>query len=106
MKRGSTYPITVTLEGVDLTGADWIILSVKPAHGAAFEFSREQMSVTADEAGTVIAFQLSQEQSLALRGGGAEIDCNWSMDGQRAGSNPTSFVVGKTLLERAVYVNG
>ena len=39
MKRGSTTPITLTIEGIDLTGAEWLIVSIKRSSQGTLERS-------------------------------------------------------------------
>lgn len=106
MKRGTTYPITITVPGRDLTQAAWIIVTIKPPYTPQIEFSREEMSISSDGTDSVIALQLSQLQSLSLTGGGAQLDVNWEMDGIREGCIPSDFIVSKTLLTRVVTGNG
>lgn len=106
MKRGTTYPITITVPGRDLRQAAWIIVTFKPPYVPAFEFSRDELSLSSDGTDTVIALQLSQQQSLSLTGGGAKLDVNWELDGMREGTILSDFIVSATLLERAVTGNG
>ena len=102
MKRGTTYPIMLELHGVDLTGAEWVIVSLKPNGLPVIEFTREKMSLSGDEEGTVIVVRLSEEQSVALDAQTVIVDCNWMMDGERGGAVLTSFNIGATLLTRVV----
>lgn len=64
MKRGSTTPITITVDGIDLTGAEWLIVSVKRAVRPTLELSGDRLSVSYSEGATTIAFQLTQAGSL------------------------------------------
>lgn len=106
MKRGSTPPITITIPNVDVTGADWIIVSIsRRGYKAAIELTGDRLTVTCDDSGTspvsVIALQLTQEESLML-GAAATVDVNWLKDGQREGIIPTGVSLINTLLNREV----
>ena len=101
-KRGSTSPITITIPGVDLTSAEWLIVSIQKAGRAtALELNADRLSVTYSQSATLIAFELSQAESLSLEGN-VEIDVNWMLDGNRDGIIPMSVVFTKTLLNRVV----
>ena len=101
-KRGSTSPITITIPGIDLTGAEWIIVSIrKTGRATALELDLDRLSVTYSEGASVIAFELTQAESLSLRGS-AEIDVNWMLDGNRDGIIPLSVSLIDTLLDREV----
>ena len=102
MKRGTTYPITLTIMGVDLTDADWVIVSIKPKGMNVYEFDREHMSLSSDGTDTVIVVQMTQEQSVPMATIECAIDCNWMLDGVRGGANPVSVPVSPTLLTRVV----
>lgn len=104
-KRGTTYPWTVTLEGVDLTDADWVILSIKPAGLSVIEFDREHMSLSSDGTDTVIVVQMSEAQAVSLKTQNLVVDCNWMLDGIRGGAIPASLRVSITLLTRVVTGN-
>lgn len=101
MKQGTTYPITLTIPGIDLTGADWVIVSLKNPDGTIFELTGEELGIAYGDGATTIAFALTQEQSLTLTTT-VQVDCNWFMDGVRGGALPTSFRVINTLLRRVV----
>lgn len=101
MKRGSTTPITITIDGIDLTGAEWLIVSVKRAARPNLELSGDRLSVSYSEGATVIAFQLTQAESLAS-GGSIGLDVNWMIDGVREGCVPQGFTLTDTYLNREV----
>ena len=46
MKRGSTTPITLTIEGIDLTGAEWLIVSIKRSSQGTLELTGDRLTVT------------------------------------------------------------
>ena len=102
MKRGTTYPITLTLKGIDISEAGWVIVSLKPGDKPVMEFDRDQMSLASDGTDTTIVIHLTQEQSLSLPTMSVVVDVNWMLDGIRGGCRPASFLIDKTLLGRVV----
>lgn len=110
VKRGTTYPIILKIPGVDLTDAQWLIVTLKPqalsnlpTGSKMIELNREDLSVDYQEETSIIAFELTQEQSLSLDSKTAEIDVNWMKNNIRGGVIPIEITIGKTLLTREVY---
>lgn len=101
MKRGSTYPIVLSFEGIDLTAAEWLIVSVQPKGGELMEFDLTALDVACEDDVTTVTVRLSQAQSLACRLS-AKIDVNWQLDGQRGGAVPETVSFIDTLLGRVV----
>lgn len=102
MKRGSTTPITITIDGIDLTGAEWLIISVKRAGSRSLlELSGDRLSVAYADGATTIAFQLTQAESLAS-GSSIGLDVNWMLDGVREGCVPQGVSLTDTYLNREV----
>ena len=101
MKRGSTTPITITIDGIDLTGAEWLIVSLKRWNKPGLELSGDRLTVTYSDGASVIAFALTQAESLA-NGENVGIDVNWMIDGVREGVVPESFNLTATYLNREV----
>lgn len=101
MKRGSTTPITITVEGIDLTGAEWLIVSVRRAGKPTLELSGDRLSTSYAEGATTIAFQLTQAESLAS-GSSIGLDVNWMIDGVREGCVPQGVSLTDTYLNREV----
>ena len=104
MKQGTTYPIIISVPGIDLSGADWVIVSIKARMKPAIEFERDEMLVVYADDVTTVTVHLSQAQSLALSEGSVTVDLNWEMDGIRGGCIPESIVMTGTLLKREVGV--
>lgn len=102
MKLGTTYPIIISVPGIDLSGADWIIVSIKPRMKPAIEFSRDEMLVVYADGVTTLTLRLTQAQSLALAVGAVTVDLNWEMDGTRGGCIPVAVNITDTLLKREV----
>ena len=101
MKRGTTYPITLTVPGVNLEEADWVIVSMKSDGSTEMEFTGAQLGISWDGEKSTVVFGLTQAQSLALLPR-AKIDCNWFMYGVRGGAEPAVISVTETLLKRVV----
>lgn len=101
MKRGSTYPIELTFNGIDLTAAEWLIVSIQPKGGGTLEFAMDELSVAYEDDVSTVTVTLTQEQSLACKRS-IEIDCNWQIDGQRGGAIPEKVSMTDTLLGRVV----
>lgn len=102
LKQGTTYPIIITIPGVDLTGAGWVIVSLKPDRKPAIEFNRDQADISVDESGTTIIVALTEAQSVGISPGGVTVDVNWLLDGVRGGCIPASINITDTLLKRVV----
>ena len=101
MKRGSTYPIELTFEGINLTAAEWLIVSIQPKGGGTFEFAMDELSVAYEDDVSTVTVTLTQEQSLACERS-VEIDVNWQIDGVRGGAEPLKMSITDTLLGRVV----
>lgn len=101
MKQGTTVPITLTIEGVDLTGADWVIVSLKCQDKSLIEIGQDQLAISCTDGDTTVVVALTQEQSLKLTPMVA-VDCNWEINGVRGGAIPAMFRVTPTLLNRVV----
>lgn len=102
MKQGTTYPIILTIPGIDLSGAEWVIVSIKPDRKPPIEFGREDMLLAVTGGDTTLTVTLTEAQSVALNPGGAVIDANWMLDGVRGGCVPRGISVTDTLLRRVV----
>ena len=104
MKQGSTWPIVIDIAGVDLTEADWVIVSIKQRMQPALELDQDDVTIEAYDGGSKITINLTQAQSLELWPGHVKIDVNWSLYGFRDGAEPRILDVSGTLLTRAVGV--
>lgn len=106
MKQGTTYPIVITVPGIDLSGTDWIILSLKPDGRHAMEFGRDRMIVAYAGGKTTLTVQLTEEESVSINPGGVGVDLNWLLDGVRGGCVPQRIRITDTLLKRVVTDDG
>ena len=105
MKRGSTYPIVLSFEGIDLTAAEWLIVSIQPKGGELMEFDLTALDVACEDDVSTVTVRLSQAQSLACRLS-AKIDVNWMLNGERGGAIPETLNITETLLTREVPESG
>jgi hypothetical protein len=101
MKRGSTYPIVLSFEGIDLTAAEWLIVSIRPKGSELMEFDLATLDVACEDDVSTVTVRLSQAQSLACRLS-AKIDVNWMLNGERGGAVPETVSITDTLLGRVV----
>ena len=102
MKQGTTYPITLTFEGIDLTSAEWVIVTIKPMNRLNIEITGDALNIAYGDGATTIAFALTQQESLSLPFGTVIVDCNWMIDGVRGGAHPTKISITENYLRRAV----
>ena len=96
-KRGTTYTHIETVRNVDLTKATEVVLTVKILGQPPMNWFAEDMSISSDGTDSTIAYKLTQEQSLSLREGYYDVDCNWMMNGTRCGVNIIRRQVTRTL---------
>ena len=101
MKRGSTQPIIITIPGIDLTSAEWLIVSISRQCKLPLELSEDRLTVSYSDNSTIIAFELTQAESLTMDGT-VTLDINWMLDGQRDGVIPQTVNFSFTLLNREV----
>lgn len=69
--QSGTPVLVLTVPGVDLTGANTELLIRRG--GALLELTGERLRITADETGSTVAAQLTQEESNRLQGGTADM---------------------------------
>ena len=101
-KRGTTYPLVITIPSINLLDAEWLIVSIKPHLRKPIEYTREKMKLTEVDGDTLISLQLTQEESLYLSRGPAMIDVNWMLEGVRGGTFIGELEVTETILNREV----
>ena len=106
MKRGATQPISLVVDGIDLTQAEWIIVSLKGKKYGMTEKTGEDLSVAYDGETSSVIFSLTQEESVAIDMQQCTIDLNWMIDGVRNGCAPTTISITPTLLTRVVDNDG
>ena len=72
MIRGTTPAYTLTIAGYDLTQMT-VFVTVRGQYGTLVTKTGDALTVTADATGSTIAFRLTQEETLALTVGRAEV---------------------------------
>lgn len=105
MKRGNTYPIVIQIPGVDLTGADWVRVTLKATGLGSLEKTENDILVTYDSTGsgvTSLTTHLTEEQSVSISSQYMDVDVNWMLGGNRGGIFPLKVEVTKTLLTEVV----
>lgn len=109
MIRATTPLIRATIEGVDLTRADSVYMTIRQ-FGREITLTGDDLDVTAivedGETTTQILFRLNQSASLGLAEGRAEIQANWiyTDDGVqlRGATLFKTFVIDKQILARVL----
>ena len=98
----TTPTISLTVEGVDLTGQD---VYVSLAQGAV-ELTKtgEDLTITHEEDDTKIIFQLSQDESAVFKfNSSVSVQVNWiSVAGVRSATEIKSIPVMKNLLDEVI----
>lgn len=104
--RGSTPEYSYIADGVDLTGQT---LYVAVTQGnRKVQLTGDRLLVAADETGTTIAFDLTQEETLYFQKGSAEIEGK-AIDatGYVTPLEPQPITVQKTTIDEVIeYVPG
>lgn len=99
--RGTTPVYVLILDGYDLTGTT---VYVTLAQGEVkTTLPRERLSVAAEESGSVVAFELTQAETLGYKVGYVEvqvkcIDAEGNADGFAIGQ----FTISRALLEKEI----
>lgn len=95
MRRYTTPTHTLTVEGVDLTGAKvWVTYE-----NATGRFSVTDMDVSLDGENTVIEVTLTEAQTSSLSTGKAKVQVNWTINGKRCATEVKTIRVLENLLE-------
>lgn len=100
MYRGTTptFELKITDESVDLTQADNVYVTIRTRNGSE-TYTGDALEVLERE----VDVFLTQEQTLALPIGTAEIQINWTFDnGKRACTNIARIAINENLLEEVL----
>ena len=101
MRRGTTPTMLFSIPGHNLSGAD-IVLSI--LQGKLYNKTNDDMTVTATDAGTLLAVRFTQEETLAFRPGEATVQVNWLRpDGARMATEDAKIQITRNLLERVMH---
>ncbi len=103
MRRYTTPTISLTVEGVDLTGMDTYVTISQ----GGTELTVTNAAASFDGADTTIALALTQEQTERFRVGEAKVQVNWvGGDGMRNATTIGRLQVDDNLLRRVVRHGG
>lgn len=105
MIRGTTPTYTLFVEGYDLTGTTVYVAISK--NGEVLVLSGERLSVTGGEEESIVAFGLTQEETLALKEGTAQIQVRFiDSAGVAYATDIRRVTVGKVLQEGVIEYAG
>lgn len=105
MVRGTTPDFILTIDGLDLTGQTvFVTIKQRPVE---ITKTNDDLTITVVTSGTKpnseIEVLLSQEETLSLREGDAEVQVRWiGADGYADATETATFDVYKVLLERVI----
>ena len=101
MIRGTTPDYILTLAGVDLTGQT-VYVTIRQGYTVLTK-TNDELSIVTDAEGSTIAFSLSQQDTLGLSEGAAEIQVKFiDSTGDVQATEIASISVDKALLERVI----
>ena len=76
MGQGTTPYLQIAIDGYDMSGATAIVVTIE--HGKhKLNLTDERVTVTANEEGSVVTVHLTQQETLAIDKGFAEIQVRW-----------------------------
>lgn len=98
--RGDTPTYRLLVEGYDITACT-VHVALTDARGRKTE--KVVTGMVADEEGTHIALYLTQEETLAMRQGRAEVQVTWvDSEGDRRHTEIKTVVIGRTLMPEVI----
>lgn len=99
--RFTSPPISVVVEGVDITSAD-VYVTIKQGT-SEFDLTGNQLSMTYADSNTTITFSLTQEQSGSLtENPDASIQVNWITGGVRYATEIVQVDVYENLYDEVI----
>lgn len=99
MRRYTTPTVTVTVEGVDITGCDVYVTIAQGQHAATFENAPMEL-VDSD---TAISVDMSQCETAGFRPGLAKVQVNWIDEyGKRNALQEGAIAIDGNLLDRVL----
>lgn len=105
MVRGTTPDFILTLRGVDLSNKTVYVTLSQDEHQTTK--SNNKLRIEVDEAGSTIAFSLTQIETLDLKVGKAEVQVKFiDENGYVVATNIASVNVTRALLERVIKYAG
>lgn len=106
MIRGTTPPITLYVEGYDLTGKT-VEIYLKCIGKDLIEKTGDDLEIAYENEESVIQFSLSQEETLAMRTGFVTIQVRWiDADGLALATEMATRPVGDILKPEIIEYRG
>lgn len=99
--RGTTPTIIATVE-MDLTGYTCYLAIGKKANQATVVVSNDQMSIEVDEGVSILAFTLTQEQTLSLPAGDLQMQLRITDRGVALASEWVGISVGAIIQDGVI----
>ena len=97
--QGTTPYLQVAIEGCDLSEAEVIVVTIEQDRTQMLNLTGERITVVSDEEGSVVTAHLTQEETLGLRKGFAELQIRWK--DQYGESFETDII--QVNIQRALY---
>lgn len=106
MRRGTTPTYTLTISGYDLTEMT-VYVTVRGAFGKLITKTGDDLSISTDETGSVIAFRLTQAETLELNTGRAEVQVRFiDAQGVALATDIGEIAVERVLLPGEIEYRG
>lgn len=109
MRRGTTPTFTLFVPGYDLTDMTVYvtIMQVSSSASTMLTLTGNEISITADEEGSMIAFQLPQTQTLKFTKGKADVQVRFIDANGNAGATDTGTInIQPILLDGVITYDG
>ena len=105
MRQGTTPTYTLTISGYDLT--DKTVYVTVSSRGKKITKTNDDLSIAYSEGASTIAFQLSQEDTLSLGLGQAEVQVRFiDSTGNAKATNIANLTVERILLPGVITYDG
>lgn len=106
MRRGTTPTYTLVVNGYDLT-AMTVYVTVKGSSGTIITKTGDDLSISADESGSVIAFRLTQAETLELPEGRGEVQVRFiDAEGVALATDIRAITIERVLLPGEIEYRG
>lgn len=106
MRRGTTPTYMLTISGYDLTEMT-VYVTVRGAFGKLITKTDDELSISADETGSTIAFRLTQAETLELNTGRAEVQVRFiDAQGVALATDIGEIAVERVLLPGEIEYRG
>lgn len=102
MIRGTTPDYLLTVTGKDLT-SDKVFVTIKQNTGALITKTNDDLDIEYSNSNTTIGLTLTQEDTLGLKEGTADIQIRFiDSDGKAEATGIMPILVSRVLLERVI----